>query len=157
PRMSNFTDLDAFAAEPGVIVRFVTRPEELAGADLAIVPGTRSTVEDLRWLRSRGFDRALARRAAEGRPGLGICGGYQILGTRIEDRVESSAGVVAGLDMLPVWTRFGQDKVLGRPRRELHDGSVVEGYEIHHGVVTREGGEPFFADEGCRIGSVAGT
>ena len=157
PRMSNFTDLDAFAAEPGVIVRFVTRPEELADADLAIVPGTRSTVEDLRWLRSRGFDRALAGRSAEGRPVLGICGGYQILGTLIEDGVESGAGVVDGLDMLPVRTRFGQDKVLGRPRRALDDGSVVEGYEIHHGVVTREGGEPFFADEGCRIGSVAGT
>lgn len=157
PRMSNFTDLDAFAAEPGVVVRFVTLPEELADADLAVVPGTRATVQDLRWLRSRGLDSALRRRAADGQPVLGICGGYQMLGTEIEDHVESGVGTVAGLNLLPARTHFGADKILDRPQRELEGGSVVEGYEIHHGVVTRQGGEPFFADEGCRVGPVAGT
>jgi adenosylcobyric acid synthase len=157
PRMSNFTDLDAFAAEPGVVVRFVTLPEELADADLAVIPGTRATVEDLRWLRSRGLDSALRRRAVDGQPVLGICGGYQMLGTEIEDHVESGVGMVAGLRLLPARTHFGANKILDRPQRELEGGSVVEGYEIHHGVVTRQGGEPFFADEGCRVGSVVGT
>ncbi|MDG4865932.1 cobyric acid synthase, partial [Streptomyces sp. T-3] len=74
PLMSNFTDVDALAAEPGVVVRFVDRAEELVDADLVIVPGTRGTVKALEWLRERGLADALARRAAEGRPVLGICG-----------------------------------------------------------------------------------
>ena len=90
-------------------------------------------------------------------PVLGICGGYQMLGTSIDDPVESGAGLAPGLGLLPVRTHFGPDKVLARPRRALADGTVVEGYEVHHGVVSREGGEPLVADEGCRVGAVAGT
>jgi dethiobiotin synthetase len=77
PRLSNWTDVDALRSEPGLLVRFATTPEELADADLVVVPGTRATVADLAWLRRRGLDVVLARRAAEGRPVLGICGGYQ--------------------------------------------------------------------------------
>jgi adenosylcobyric acid synthase len=157
PRMSNHTDVDALAVEPGVVVRFARQAAELADADLIILPGTRSTVADLTWLRERGIDRAVGRHAAAGKPVLGICGGYQMLGTAIEDLVESRAGTVAGLGLLPVRTRFEAKKVLARPSRRLADGSVVAGYEIHHGVVAREAGEPFFADEGCRAGPVAGT
>ena len=79
PRVSNFTDVDALALEPGVAVRFTASAAEVAAADLVVVPGTRATVDDLGWLRGRGLDAALARRAAAGRPVLGICGGYQIL------------------------------------------------------------------------------
>ena len=129
---------------------------EVAGADLVVLPGTRATVADLAWLRER-LDAALKRHAARGRAVLGICGGYQMLGTFIDDAVESGAGQVPGLGLLPVRTTFGPDKVLARPSRTLADGIVVQGYEIHHGVVTRDGGEPFFADEGCRVGAVAGT
>jgi adenosylcobyric acid synthase len=100
---------------------------------------------------------ALLRHAAGGRPVLGVCGGYQMLGTSIDDPVESGAGPTPGLGLLPVQTRFGPDKVLARPQRALADGTIVEGYEIHHGVVTRQGGEPLVADEGCRAGAVAGT
>ncbi|MGH3318715.1 MAG: cobyric acid synthase [Streptosporangiaceae bacterium] len=157
PRMSNHTDLDALAAEPGVVVRFVWTARELADADLVVLPGTRATVDDLAWLRDRGFDDALRRRAAAGLPVLGVCGGYQMLGTLIEDGVESGAGGVAGLGVLPVRTLFRAEKTLGRPRHRLADGTVVEGYEIHHGVVTRDGGAPFVAGEGCRVGAVAGT
>ncbi|WP_165986665.1 cobyric acid synthase [Streptomyces sp. YIM 98790] len=154
PLMSNFTDVDALAAEPGVVVRFCDRPEELADADLVIVPGTRGTVRALRWLRDRGLAGALARRAAEGRPVLGICGGFQILGERIEDEVESRAGVVDGLGLLPVRVRFRAEKTLARPRgRAL--GEPVAGYEIHHGVAEVHGGEPFL--DGCRAGPVWGT
>ncbi|MFJ2212145.1 cobyric acid synthase [Streptomyces sp. NPDC101062] len=162
PLMSNFTDVDALAAEPGVVVRFVDRPEELADADLVIVPGTRGTVRALAWLRERGLADALALRAAEGRPVLGICGGYQILGERIDDEVESRAGEVAGLGLLPVRVRFEREKTLARPVG-VALGEPVEGYEIHHGVADVRGGDAFVTDQegraldGCRAGSVQGT
>ncbi|GAB2603435.1 cobyric acid synthase [Streptomyces capparidis] len=154
PLLSNFTDVDALAAEPGVLVRFVERPEELADADLVVLPGTRGTVRALRWLRERGFAEALARRAAEGRPVLGVCGGYQLLGASIEDDVESRAGAVDGLGLLPVRTVFAPDKTLARPTGRALD-ETVHGYEIHHGVVEVLGGEPFL--DGCRVGAVWGT
>ncbi|MEU5895323.1 cobyric acid synthase [Streptomyces venezuelae] len=154
PLMSNFTDVDALAAEPGVVVRFVDRAEELVDADLVIVPGTRGTVKALRWLRERGLADALARRAAEGRPVLGICGGFQVLGEHIEDDVESRAGSVDGLGLLPVRVRFAREKTLARPVGEAL-GEPVEGYEIHHGVAEVTGGEPFL--DGCRVGEVWGT
>ncbi|MFC5722477.1 cobyric acid synthase [Streptomyces gamaensis] len=154
PLMSNFTDVDALAAEPGVVVRFVDRPEELADADLVVVPGTRGTVRALAWLRERGLADALARRAAEGRPVLGICGGFQLLGERIEDEVESRAGVVDGLGLLPVRVRFAREKTLTRPSGKAL-GEPVEGYEIHHGVAEVLGGEGFL--DGCRVGQVWGT
>ncbi|MFE1777002.1 cobyric acid synthase [Streptomyces sp. NPDC059008] len=162
PLMSNFTDVDALAAEPGVVVRFVDRAEELADADLVVLPGTRGTVRALAWLRERGLADAIARRAAEGRPVLGVCGGFQMLGERIEDEVESKAGTVEGLGLLPVRVRFAAEKTLARPAgRAL--GEPVEGYEIHHGVAEVTGGEAFFSDDeghgldGCRVGSVWGT
>lgn len=160
PLMSNFTDVDALAAEPGVLVRFADRPGELADADLVVVPGTRGTVRALAWLRARGLADALARRAAEGRPVLGVCGGYQLLGEHIEDTVESRAGAVPGLGLLPVRTVFAREKTLGRPVGEAL-GETVHGYEIHHGVAeVTDGGpagpaEPFL--DGCRAGSVWGT
>ncbi|RPK53172.1 cobyric acid synthase [Streptomyces sp. NBC_01260] len=162
PLMSNFTDVDALAAEPGVVVRFVDRAEELSDADLVIVPGTRGTVKALAWLRERGLADALLRRAAEGRPVLGICGGYQILGEHIEDEVESRAGQVDALGLLPVRIRFDREKTLARPVGEAL-GAPVEGYEIHHGVAEVRGGEPFLTDglgqrlDGCRSGAVWGT
>jgi adenosylcobyric acid synthase len=162
PLMSNFTDVDALAAEPGVVVRFTDRPAELADADLVVVPGTRGTVRALAWLRERGFDAALARRAAEGRPVLGICGGYQLLGERIEDDVESRAGIVPGLGLLPVRVRFAAGKTLARPSGTAL-GEHVEGYEIHHGVAEVSGGKPVISDarghslDGCRVGTVWGT
>jgi adenosylcobyric acid synthase len=157
PRMSNHTDVDALACEPGVVVRFARHAAELADADLIILPGTRATVADLAWLRERGIDEAIERHVGRGMPLLGVCGGYQMLGTVIDDDVESGAGKVSGLGLLPVQTTFGREKVLGRPSRTLADGVEVHGYEIHLGVVLRDGGEPFFADEGCRVDAVAGT
>ncbi|MFF4449692.1 cobyric acid synthase [Streptomyces sp. NPDC001502] len=154
PLMSNFTDVDALAAEPGVVVRFVDRAEELADADLVVVPGTRGTVKALQWLRERGLADALLRRAAEGRPVLGICGGFQVLGERISDEVESKAGEVDGLGLLPVRIRFEREKTLARPVGSAL-GEDVAGYEIHHGVAEVLGGEAFL--DGCRVGSVWGT
>jgi adenosylcobyric acid synthase len=163
PRISNFTDIDALAAEPGVVVRLVSSPAEVADADLVVLPGTRTTVSDLAWLRSRGLDVSLARRVAAGLPVLGVCGGYQMLGGSVCDDVESSSGLVEGLGLLPVSTVFASSKVLGRPSGAAIDGgSVVVAYEIHHGRTTVSGGSPLFAVgngvfEGCRVGSVWGT
>jgi adenosylcobyric acid synthase len=152
--MSNFTDVDALAAEPGVVVRFVDRPEELADADLVVVPGTRGTVKALEWLRERGLADALVRRAAEQRPVLGICGGFQVLGEHIEDEVESRRGHVQALGVLPVRVRFAREKTLTRPVGEAL-GEHVEGYEIHHGVADIREGEPFL--DGIRVGQTWGT
>ncbi|MFC4497260.1 cobyric acid synthase [Streptomyces ovatisporus] len=162
PLMSNFTDVDALAAEPGVVVRFTDRPEELADADLVVLPGTRGTVRALEWLHARGLANALRRRAAAQRPVLGICGGFQILGGRIEDEVESRAGTVDGLGLLPVRVRFAAGKTLARPSGSAL-GEHAEGYEIHHGVAEVLGGEAVFSDgrgeplDGCRAGTVWGT
>ncbi len=156
PRISNFTDVDALGLEPDLDVRFAARPPDLADADLVVLPGTRATLADLAWLRSRGLDEAVARHAASGRAVLGICGGFQMLGRSIEDPegVEGPAGVVAdGLGLLDTATTFGSDKVLRLPSGEAL-GEQVGGYEIHHGVVRGEGEE--FAG-GRRSGMVFGT
>ncbi|WP_053912662.1 cobyric acid synthase [Streptomyces sp. TP-A0875] len=162
PLMSNFTDVDALAAEPGVVVRFTDRPEEVADADLVVVPGTRGTVRALDWLRRRGLADALVRRHQDGRPVFGVCGGYQLLGEEIEDDVESRRGRVAGLGVLPVRVRFAREKTLARPAGTAL-GEPVEGYEIHHGVAEVLGGRTLVSDgrggplDGCRSGTTWGT
>ncbi|QSR33026.1 cobyric acid synthase CobQ [Nocardioides sp. S5] len=157
PRISNFTDVDALGIEPGVDVVFASDPRALAGADLVVLPGTRATLADLAWLRSRGLDRAVLDHAAAGKPVLGICGGFQMLGRRILDPagVEGVAGAdVAGLGLLDVTTSFRADKVLRLPVGSAL-GADAHGYEIHHGRTTRHGGEEFLG--GARAGAVLGT
>ncbi|QVQ51883.1 cobyric acid synthase [Spiractinospora alimapuensis] len=159
PRISNFTDIDALSVEPGVDVRFVTAPHELDGADLVVLPGTRATVADLDWLHERGLAAALRRRAAERRPILGICGGYQMLARHIDDTVESRRGGRDGLALLPTTVAFQHEKILGRPLGSAYD-HPVRGYEIHHGLTTVHDApgtdsEPFL--DGCRQGAVFGT
>ena len=163
-RISNFTDFDALAHEPGVSVRFTESFEELLDADLAVLPGTKATVQDLGVLRRGGLDRAFAERAKRGLPILGICGGYQMLGKRIVDGVEGREAGAYGIGLLPVETVFGEEKVLIRPAGWAPSlGDVtVSGYEIHHGRTHRLGGEPLFdtrgdADAGCRVGATLGT
>jgi len=149
PRVSNATDIDALAAEPGVDVRVTADPDVVARADLVVLPGSRATSADLEWMRSRGLDTAVISRVATGRPVLGICGGYQMLAQSIEDPdgVESlSAQTVVGLGLLPISVRFDVNKHLGRPLGQWR-GHFVTAYEIHHGVASRtlDGGdaEPF--------------
>ncbi len=135
PTISNFTDLDALAVEPGVTLRLVESPGALGDADLVVLPGSKSSVADLGWLRARGFDRALAAAREAGATVLGICGGYQALGRSIHDDggVEAAPGAaVAGLGWLDVETSFVADK-LTRQRSGTAFGQPVSGYEIHHG------------------------
>ncbi|MCM0621341.1 cobyric acid synthase [Nocardioides bruguierae] len=154
PRVSNVTDADALGLEPDLDVVLASSPRDLSGADLVVLPGTRATLEDLAWLRSRGLDRAVREHAAAGRPVLGICGGCQMLGRTIEDPhgVEGEAGArVEGLGLLDVVTVFGPEKVLRR--------HAPAGYEIHHGRVT---GDASLGDDGRRefvsaSGLVTGT
>jgi adenosylcobyric acid synthase len=167
PRISNFTDLDPLAVEPGVTLRLVHSGGALGRPDLLVLPGSKSTVADLDWLHQRGLATAitaLAREPAGGTTILGICGGYQMLGRRIDDRVESDPPrAVSALGLLPVDTVFNASKVtcwttgraLGRP---------VTGYEIHHGRTGSPDGwihltEGPRATEGCRsaTGQVLGT
>lgn len=129
----------------------------MVDADLVVVPGTRGTVKALAWLRERGLADALAARAAEGRPVLGICGGFQVLGEHIEDEVESRAGAVDGLGLLPVRVRFAREKTLARPVGSAL-GEEVSGYEIHHGVAEVLGGTPSWTAAGsARCGERTGT
>jgi adenosylcobyric acid synthase len=153
PRISNFTDMDALACEPGVAVRYAASAGDLAEADLVVLPGTRATVSDLEWLRERGMADEIRKRADEGRPVLGICGGYQMLAEEILDGVESKRGRVEGLGLLPARVEFGAEKTLGRPQGSAY-GEDVHAYEIHHGRVESYG-EPFL--DGCRKGAVWGT
>ena len=155
PRVSNFTDLDALAAEPGVSVRWVEHASQLADPDLVVLPGTKSTVGDLEWMRRQHLDRALADLLGSGRGPtvLGICGGYQMLGWRLVDEagVESGPGVTDALGLLDVETTFSAEKRTARRRgREAATGTAISGYEIHHGnVQPADGLRAWFELEGA--------
>ncbi len=140
PRVSNFTDLDALGAEPGVAVRWVEHRGQLGAPDVVVLPGTKATIADLGWFRARRLDAALAAALASTHPPavLGICGGLQMLGRRIEDPlgVESAPGTVEGLGIVEVVTRFAEEKRTARRLgTERSSGLAVTGYEIHHGMV----------------------
>ena len=183
PRISNYDDFLALEHEDGVTVRFVEEPREMAGADLAIIPGSKSTIADLGWLHESGFALAIVDRAREGGLIAGICGGCQMLGEGIDDphRVESDEASARGLGLLPIVTRFAKTKLTAQVRVRVKSSSILSGadivadeisaYEIHMGNVERTAGSsaPFRivsrngapADtlDGAinRDGSVAGT
>ena len=143
PAIANFDDFDALGREPGVALRYISDPAQLAGTAAAILPGTKHTLAARRWLSERGFDRALA----EYRGGLaGICGGYQLLGQSISDElaVEGAGGTLPGLGLLPVSTAFAADKqtrqVAGRSLLPWAAGIPLDGYEIHMGRTSRMDG-----------------
>jgi adenosylcobyric acid synthase len=137
PRISNATDAEALATEPGVRVRLTVEAAELADADLIVLPGSKSTVDDLDWLRETGLADAVRRHTAEGRPLLGLCGGFQMLAERIHDDVESRRGTVPGLGLLPIDIGFAAQKRMATPSGTAFGGEPVRGYEIHHGYVSR--------------------
>jgi adenosylcobyric acid synthase len=150
PLISNHDDFQPLEYEPGVVVRFVERAEEIEGADLVVLPGSKSTVSDLLWLRASGVAAAVVARARGGGWVLGVCGGCQMLGERIEDpnRAESTEAAVDGLGLLPITTLFSPDKRTAQVRAKplgstfLADAGAGEitGYEIHMGRVQRRAG-----------------
>jgi adenosylcobyric acid synthase len=165
PRVSNATDLEPLARVPGVRVAYLSLSASLEGVDAVVVPGTKNTVDDLLALRDAGFDAALA--AFDG-PVVGICGGYQLLGERIENAHVEGTGdrrVVDGVGRLPVTTRFSTDKRVEAVTRELSGtgplagaSGAVSGYEIHMGDThaSRPVDRPV-GPESAAVGNVVGT
>ena len=152
PHLANATDVDPLASEPCVRLRALHHARDLGRADMVVIPGTKATVWDLAWLRDVGLDAALRdlARRDDGPVLLGICGGYQMLGVRIEDGVESQVASLDGLALLDVETRFEPAKVVRRTAARVlgpaplvgagpmpssgHPNPMwVSGYEIHHG------------------------
>jgi adenosylcobyric acid synthase len=159
PRISNFTD---FRLLPDAC--WVTAP--VAGRfDVVILPGTKNTIADLDWMRKQGLDEWVLRQHADGAKILGICGGYQMLGSRVEDpeAVESERGSAEGLALLPVTTILQSEKTTRVVVAESPAGTRFEAYEIHMGSTERPGGFTSFAtllsgeQEGIRVGRCAGT
>ncbi|MEK6537407.1 MAG: cobyric acid synthase [Actinomycetota bacterium] len=142
PRISNFTDFDSLEACPGFDFRFAEHSAGLADADLIVIPGTKSTISDLRFLWSSGMAAEIIRKAKAGTPVIGICGGYQMLGAKILDPngIDSSAGSVKALCLLDMETVFSPEKETRQTAGEvvaatplLAEGALVTGYEIHMG------------------------
>jgi adenosylcobyric acid synthase len=150
PRISNSTDVEALACEPGVTVRWVVDPADLVDADVVVLPGSKATVSDLGWLRERGLADGVIAHARAGRAVLGVCGGFQMLCRTIDDPVESGAGLVDGLGLLDADIAFEPDKTLRAWELPL------SGYEIHHGQVSRSGADDWLG-VGIRRGVVYGT
>jgi adenosylcobyric acid synthase len=145
PHIANFTDFDALAAEEGVGLRYAAAPEELGGVDAVILPGSKNTLEDLLWLRAGGFGAAMRRHHEAGGLVVGVCGGFQMLGRRIDDpdRMETDLGGVDGLGLLDVTTGLSRSKTTHRVQAEGLAGTpfagagMAAGYEIHLGETAR--------------------
>jgi adenosylcobyric acid synthase len=161
PHMANFTDFDALAAEPSVSLIFIEDPREASLADVLILPGSKQTLDDLQWIRDRGFERFL-----DAYPGfvIGVCGGFQMLGISIEDPagVESAGRprTMHGLDKLPVHTVMRREKTVRRTsgRTRLWGGCSFSGYEIHMGETKSEDyGGSGWSDAILSSGRVCGT
>lgn len=145
PRISNFTDFAPFERYENVSVRYVDRTADLHQPDLILIPGTKSTIEDLRWLRQCGLEAAIQKVAAAGTPVFGVCGGYQMLGRTISDPEGVEAGgetEIRGLGLLELDTVFRGEKVQRQVRGTFDsvsgllaplNGLAYEGYEIHMG------------------------
>ena len=168
PNISNFTDLDALAREPGINLRYAASPDEIRGANAVILPGTKATIKSMAFLRQSGIAALLKELAVGGMPVIGICGGYQLMGEIIADPhgVESpETAEIEGLGLLPVVTTFECEKITRRSRATVSGagpilgpiaGSVVNGYEIHMGVTKRHAGRPFaLFDDGEEDGAVS--
>jgi cobyric acid synthase CobQ len=135
PHISNFTDFDALRNEPDVAVRVVRSPRDLGFPDAIILPGSKNVLEDLACLRQSGIDKAILGLAQTAEI-VGICGGYQMLGTRIDDPagIESACREIQGLRLLELSTTMAVEKTLVCSVATHCSGHSVRGYEIHHGL-----------------------
>jgi adenosylcobyric acid synthase len=145
PRVSNTEDLAPLLAEPDVEPTWLTDPALASEQDLLILPGTKSTLGDLVHLTASGMAEAIRTAAAQGTWVLGLCGGYQMLGTSLQDdqRGEGGPARFAGLDLLPIATVFETEKIVRESRVASlwpTPGHGLEGYEIHHGRTCLRGG-----------------
>ena len=137
PYISNFTDFNALERNPRLQVFYTTKAEELDRADIIILPGTKSTLGDLRWLHQTGLATAILRAHREGKTVLGICGGFQMLGQSVDDPVgvEGDVRTMPGLGILPMTTTMSAEKTT-RQVEFTFEGATCKGYEIHQGQST---------------------
>lgn len=181
PRMSNFTDFNVFGMCKNVGLRYVSSVKELGEPDMIIIPGTKNTIEDLKWLRQSGLEPRIKRHANEGKALFGICGGYQMLGEKIydPDNVESG-GEIRGLELLKTETTFYKEKIRTQIKGRFNNIEgfykelskvEFEGYEIHMGdtdikdenslsiinVVSIAGNKPSESENGAVNDNVAGS
>ena len=167
PRLSNFTDFNALEMEDLSGVRYVRDVKELGHPDLIILPGTKNTMDDLKWLRQCGLEAAILKHAAAGGLVLGVCGGYQMLGENLynPEKLEGETEYLHGLGLLPVDTTFTAQKsrtrVQGTVQSAPFEGIRLDSYEIHMGV-SEVRGEAFCAldngkTDGCHQDNVYGT
>lgn len=161
PHISNFTDLAPLQQHTYLGVRFVAKASELGCSDVVVLPGTKNTMGDLQWLWESGLAGAIQRHAADGGFVLGICGGYQMLGEKLQDPLgtEGAAGAISeGLGLLPIQTEFVAQKTRSRWTGQLQTGCftgcAVDGYEIHMGISCDAAGNPL---RECARGNVYGT
>lgn len=143
PKISNFTDFDVFRQFEDVSVRYVSRTSELKKPDFIIIPGTKNTISDMKWLRESGLETAIKKLVSEDVPVFGICGGYQIMGEKIEDlNCTENGGKIAGMGLLGIKTVFKNEKIRTRVSGKFKNISGVfsvlsdrqfSGYEIHMG------------------------
>ncbi|MCL1880473.1 MAG: cobyric acid synthase [Actinomycetia bacterium] len=178
PKISNFTDLMALEATEGVNVRYVNIADDIGHPDMVILPGSKNTIADLKWLRQTQMDVAVMRLAKAGAIVFGLCGGYQMLGRHLNDSAGVEGGGAAeGLGLLPVSTEFTQAKTRLRTEGQIIgaqgalsplNGSHITGYEIHMGTsefAETSTGKPVLPllkkdngnTDGCAFGNVAGT
>lgn len=173
PRMSNYTDFDVLGASEYVNLTYVQSVAQLGNPDLIILPGTKSTISDLKWLRESGLEAMIVRFAKKGGNVIGICGGYQMLGREISDPEQvEDGGTIQGLNLLPVCHVLAGEKhttqVTGRFEicegiLKSLSGLVFQGYEIHHGEATFDEKVSYMTTfvsgekEGAFAGSVYGT
>jgi adenosylcobyric acid synthase len=135
--MSNHTDFDALRVHPDVDLRFVREGEAVPAADLIILPGSKNTRGDLAWLRAQGWSEAITRHLRYGGKLIGICGGFQMLGQRVDDPrgIEGEAGSSPGLGLLDMHTELTAHKRLAQASaRCAFADAAASGYEIHMGV-----------------------
>ncbi len=167
PKISNYTDFAPFTRYKGVSVRYVEKASELGDPDMIIIPGSKSAISDMRWLRESGIEDLIKQRATAGTPVFGICGGYQMLGKTISDPDNTECGgEIRGLGLLDTQTVFRNKKTQRQSSgviaaecglfREL-PGIAVQGYEIHMGQT--ESREPAFIQlsDGGRDGAYKGN
>ena len=167
PRLCNFTDFSPLEAHPARGVRYVRKASDLGDPDMVIIPGTKSTIDDLVWMRETGMEAKVLQLANRGTPVLGVCGGYQMLGEHLvnPEHLEGPRDEIRGMGLLPTETVFKAKKrrtrFLAEVKAPMFKGAKLDGYEIHMGI-TKVLGDPFLQLEsgeydGCVKGNVFGT
>ena len=159
PHIANFDDFDPLARHPGIDLKYVDSPAQISRPDLVIIPGTKTTIPDLTWMNERGLSKAVMELHAAGSAVIGICGGYQMLGTKVSDPecIESSIKELEGLGLMNLTTIFEGSKETHRVNGRVTEstgllagaaGVQVSGYEIHMGRTKGEGiSSPFLIED----------